>query len=813
MLQDFRFAFRTMRRTPGFTCLAIAALGLCIGANTAIFTIVNTVLFRPLDFPQQERLIYAGEGLPKMGYPELGFSCPDYLFVASHNRSFQSAAVYNTRPYELSGIDRPERVYVARVTASLFSVLDVRPAMGRTFTRAEDDQSHKLAVVTDGFAKRIFGASKAAVGRTIYLDRKPYAVTGVMPARFSFPLRGRKYNSDPADVFIPASWTKDERQTFGENYGHDFVARLKPGVTAAQAGAEMQSLLSGIQALYPPVLRNLDSFQLSTRVAPFREVITGGVKQPLLVLLGAVVLVLLIGCADVANLMLSRTVARQREFALRAALGAGRWRLTRQTLAEGLVLSAAGGAVGFLLAYWALPLLVRFAPESLPRLREIGLDWRVLCFVAAVTLTTPLVFCLAPVIDIARTEIADGLREGGRTGTQSKRQRHFMSAAVVTQFVLAFLLLSGAGLLIRSFIRASQSDPGFKPDHVLSAGISLPAAAYGKPERVEEFYQEALQRVSALPGVLEAGGISELPMNFTTNSLYTVEGGGRAKENAFRFYVSGDAMRLLRLPLLRGRYIDGPAGLDASRAVVISESIAKRNWPGQDPLGHRLKIGIEASQTPWMTVVGVVKDVRDSLASMAPRSLMFLAHEQMSHNPVRNRQILVRTSQDPLTLAGAIQRQIRLLDPALPLQQVQTLDQWLGKSLEPERFRTFLLAAFAGTALLLAMLGIGGLLAYNVEQRAKEFGVRMALGASQRNLVSMVVKQGLRLILLGITVGVAASLFATRAISSLLYGTSEYDWLTYTAVPMLLAFVGLAASILPGWRASRVDPMTALKAE
>ena len=443
MLQDFRFAFRTMRRTPGFTCLAVAALGLCIGTNTAIFTIVNTVLFRPLDFPQQEQLIYAGEGMPKMGYPELSFACPDYLFVASHNRSFQSTAVYNTGLYELSGIDRPERVYVARVTASLFSVLDVGPAVGRAFLEAEDDQSHKLAVVTDGFAKRIFGASKAAVGRTIYLQRKPYAVIGVMPARFSFPLRGRKYNSDPADVFIPASWTKDERQTFGENYNLDFIARLKPGVMAAQAGAEMQSLLSGIQALYPPVLRNLDSFQLSTHAAPFREVITGGVKQPLLVLLGAVVLVLLIGCADVANLMLSRTVARQREFALRAALGAGRWRLTRQTLAEGLVLSAAGGAVGFMLAYWALPLLLRFAPESLPRLHEIGLDWRVLCFVAAVTLTTPLVFCLAPVIDIARTEIADGLREGGRTGTQSKRQRHFMSAAVVTQFVLAFLTALG----------------------------------------------------------------------------------------------------------------------------------------------------------------------------------------------------------------------------------------------------------------------------------------------------------------------------------------------------------------------------------
>ena len=333
---------------------------------------------------------------------------------------------------------------------------------------------------------------------------------------------------------------------------------------------------------------------------------------------------------------------------------------------------------------------------------------------------------------------------------------------------------------------------------------------------MEEFYRKALQRMSVLPGVLEAGGISELPMNRTGNSVYTVEGGGRAKDNAFRFYVSGDAMKLLRLTLASGRYIDGLDGLNAPLAVVVSESIAKRNWPGQDPIGHRMKFGIEASRTPWMTVVGVVKDVRDSLASTAPRSLMFLsavAQEQIFHGSVRNRQILVRTSQDPLMLTGTIQRQIRRLDPALPLQQVQTLDQWLGKSLEPERFRTFLLAAFAGTALLLAMLGIGGLLAYNVAQRAQEFGLRMALGASQQDLVSIVVKQGLRLSLLGITVGVAASFFATRAIASLLYDTSQYDLLTFTAVPALLALVGIAASAVPGWRASRVDPMTALKAE
>jgi putative ABC transport system permease protein len=720
------------------------ALGLCIGANTAIFTIVNTILFRPLDFPQQEQLIYAGEGLPKLGYPEVSFSCPDYLFVASHSRSFQSTAVYQTRLYELSGIDRPERVYAARVTASLFSVLGVTPAVGRAFTQAETDHFNQVAVVTDGFSNRIFGGSKAAVRQTIYLERKPYRVIGVMPPRFSFPLRGLKFNSDSADVFVPAAWTKDERQSYGENYDHDFIGRLRSGVTAAQAGTEMRSLLNGLQALYPPELRNLESFQLSIHVAPFRDVITGAVKQPLLILWGAVVLVLLIGCADVANLMLSRTVTRQREFAVRVALGAGPGRLMRQMFAEGLVLAAAGGAAGFLLAFWALPLLLRFAPDSLPRLHEIGLDWRVLGFVAATTLATPLVFCLAPAIDVAKAAIADRLREGARTGTQSKRQRRFMSTAVVTQFVLAFVLLSGAGLLARSFVRASESDPGFKPDHVLSVGISLPSTAYRKPENVAGFYREILERASVLPGVLDAGDISELPMNRTGNSVYTVEG-RQTKENSFRFYVSGNAMRLLRLPLLSGRYIDARDGLNAPPVVVISESIAKTNWPGQDPIGRRVKFGIEASPAPWMTVVGVVKDVRDSLASTAPRSLMFLsavAQEQIFHSSVRNRRILMRTSQDPELLSNAIRQQIHQLDPALPLQQVQTLSQWLGKSLEPERFRTFLLAVFAGTALLLATLGIGGLLAYNVAQRRKEFGVRIALGASQRDLASAVLKEG-----------------------------------------------------------------------
>lgn len=810
MLQDLRFALRMMRRSPGFAVMAVAALAICIGANTAIFTIVNTVLFRPLSFPDQERLVHLTEGVPSWGLPVFPFSCPDYLFVAANNRSFEATATYKDQQLEISGIDRPERVMGARVTASLFRVLKVSPVAGHAFTDAEDSESKQVAVITDGFARRTFGSAQRAVGRTVAIDRKVYTVVGVMPRAFSFPLRGVRFNSEPAEIFIPISWPKEDREEFGYRYNHNVIARLKPGVTVEQARAEVAGLLKEFVTHYPPELRNLKDFRLSSGVTLFREEITGGVQKALLILLGAVGVVLLIGCADVANLMLSRMVARQREFSIRAALGAARWMLVRQTLAEGLVLSITGGLLGLLLAVWGLPLFLRLAPESLPRVEEIGLDWRVLCFIAAVTLLTPLLFCLAPIVDLARTTIANRLREGGRTGTQSKRQRYLMAGAVVMQFSLAFLLLASAGLLIRSFIRASESDPGFRSDHILSVPVSLPRTLYDKPEKAIGFYERLLQQVRTLPGVRQSGAITDLPMNYTNNNVYTAEGGRTENQTTHVLYVSGEALPLLRIPLLRGRFIDDRDGKDAQKVTVISQTLAEQNWPGQDPIGRRIKFGIAISNMPWMTVVGVVKDVKENLESTAPRALIFQPQKQANENDMK---ILLRASGEPAALEAAVRGEIKKIDPSLPVERAQTLDQWLGESLAPQRFRTFLLTSFAGVALFLAMLGIGGLLSYNATQRTQEFGVRMALGASRKDVWMLVLKQGLRLSAVGIAVGLIASFAATRVLSSLLYQTSEYDAVTFVGVPLLLALVGIAASCLPAWRAMQVDPMEALRAE
>ena len=477
-LSDVRFAIRTFRKAPVFSAAVIAALALCIGVNTAIFSIVDTVLFRPLPFPDQQRLVAVTEGVPGLGFPVLPFSPPDYLFVASNNRLFAGTATYRTQAYEISGAGRPRRVDGARVTASLFHVLRVSPATGRIFTRDEDEHSKRVAVLTYGFAQSTFGTARLAPGSKIFLDRIPYIVIGVMPRSFSFPIRGSRFNGDPAQVFVPVSWSKEDRQQNVNNFDYSMVARLKPDVSIAQASAEVQGLLKRVVDNYPPrmkqALSNMPNFSLESQVVPFREEFTGTVERPLLLLFAAVGIVLLIGCADVANLMFSRMVGRQREFALRAALGAGRWRLARQMIAEGLVLSIAGGTIGLGLALWTLPVLLRFAPETLPRLNEIGLNWRMLAFAAVVTLATPLVFCLGPLASAFRSGMANSLRGEGRTSTQSGRQRRMMSAAVVTQFALAFLLLTTAGLLARSLMKAAETNPGFLPEHMISVRIALP---------------------------------------------------------------------------------------------------------------------------------------------------------------------------------------------------------------------------------------------------------------------------------------------------------------------------------------------------
>jgi predicted permease len=814
-VSDARFAVRTLRKAPVFTATVIAALALCIGANSAIFSVVDTVLFRPLPFPDQDRLVSVTEGVPGLGFPVMPFSCPDYLFVAANSRSFAATATYRTESYEISGAGQPRRATGARITASLFPLLGISPAVGRAFTQEEDEHSKRVVVLNHGFAQSVFGTPEKALGHSILLNRTSYEVIGIMPRSFSFPIRGARFNGDPADLFVPVSWSVEDRQQNVSYFDYSMIARLQPGVTIRQANEEMRGLLKRITENYPPqikqaLLKNVPNFSLESQTTPLREEFTGNVQRPLLLLLGAVGIVLLIGCADVANLMFSRMVGRQREFALRAALGAGHWRLVRQTVTEGLVLSAAGGAIGFCLAFWALPLLVRFAPDNLPRLSEIALNWRVAAFVATVTLATPLVFCSGPLVNTVRAALVNQLRGEGRTTTQSRNQRFIMSAAVVAQFSLAFVLLTTAGLLTRSLIKAAESNPGFRPEHVISTRIALPRAAYKTSAQINGFFDRLLTRLSTLPGVRQTGALSELPAGSTSDAVISIEGRGDT-ERVDMVFCHGNALDSIRVQLLRGRLLGPEDQLGEPRAAVISETLAKRAWSHDDPIGRRIRFGVDVpnNDSPWLTVVGVVADVKARLSSNSPRLLLFTT----PRSPVDQMTVVVRTSDDLVSLASGIRHEITRLDPSLPVGKIEPLDRVLEESLSAERFRTWLLVCFSGAALLLATLGIAGLLSYNNAQRAHEFGVRIALGAKRRDLFVLVLQHSLALCGTGIAVGLAASIVVTRVIAALLYETGPFDVGTYLAVPMILILVALGAALFPAWRVARTDPVTALRAE
>ena len=814
-LSDLKFAFRTVRKSPGITIAIVAALAFCIGLNAAIFSVVDTVLFRPLPFPDQNRLVSVTEGVPALGYPVMPFACPDYLFVSANSHSFASTGVYRSQEYEVGGIGEPRRIDGARVSASLFHVLRAAALVGRVFTPSEDAHAARVVVLSYGLARTSFGTPQTAIGRTIFLDRMPYAVVGVMPESFSFPIRGSRFNGDPAAVFVPVSWDDEDRKQTVSNFDYSMIARLRPSVSIQEANAEVRSLIKQLTENYPTsikqMLRQLPNFSLEAQVIPFREEFTGNVERPLMLLMAAVGVVLLIGCSDVANLVFTRMAARRKEFAVRAALGASFRRLACQTLIEGLLLSTLGGVAGLCLALWTLPALIHYAPESLPRAQAIGLNWRMVWFVAAITLITPLVFCVAPFVSTIRTKTATQLHGEGRTMTRGKRERLFMSGSVVVQFSLAFVLLTTAGLLVRSLVSANETNPGFQPDHVMSMRISLPNADYKTPIQIRGAFNRLLARVAEIPGVRQSGAVSDLPMSSTSNVLLTAEGAGRRTERTDTLFCLGDVLRALGVRLKEGRLLE-PSDYAVNRHVaVISEGLANRMWPKQNPLGRHVKFGVDdpKNDEPWLTVVGVVADVKAQLTSKSPRLVLFTTPADW----VNAMDVIVRTAGNPLLLAKAFRQQLAVLDPNLAAGKIETLDEALADSLSPERFRTWLLTCFAVAAMLLAMLGIGGLLAYDTARRAQEFGLRIALGAKPNDLLGLVLSHCLRLSGTGIMLGLIASLMVTRVIATLLYDTSPFDPMTFAAASVILAVFALGASILPIWRATRIDPVFLLRAE
>jgi putative ABC transport system permease protein len=823
--QDIRYAARGMRRAPGFTAAVVSTLAIAIGANTAMFAILNAVLLRPLPFTDADRLVMVYEELPgAIAFP-LGFSPPDFVGFERRTTSLQSIAAFRNKDFELSGVDQPERITAAAVSGTLFETLGVTPAIGQAFTREDDKSRRPVAVLSDGLWRRKFGGDPGVIGRAVILDRTPHTIVGVMPRGFTFPNRGPHLNNIPAELYVPIAFTAGERVAFGSMYNNSVVGRLRSGITVDQAQAEVKATVSAQAAeLYPAYLAALAK-DLTASVVPLRDEIVGRSRAALRVLFAAVACVLLIACADIANLMLTRGASREREIAVRAALGAGRARLIQLTLVESLILAVSGGVIGLLLSRWISMAVVRFAPANLPRLNEISMDVRVLAFAAGASLVTALLCGVLPALEISRRDAGDALKDGGRTGTPGRRQRRTFGGLVVAQFALAVVLLVCGGLLIRSFARLSAVEPGFRADHVLTFAVSLPGSAYRDGAAVRAFYGRLMEAADRLPGVSASGASTDLPLSVRERRAFSIETPPTASRGVPRSvahdWVMGRYFEALGIELKRGRVIGPPDGPDGEPVIVVNETMARRFWPGEDPIGQRIAWGTDTNHGRWMRIVGIVSDVKQGPLSTAVEPQTYsawlqVADQQLADNVAsafRGMKISLRTPGEPTALASAVRGTIQSIDPSLPITAMQTMEQVVETSIAPQRFNTVLLGSFATVALLLAALGIAGVLSTSVSRRTQELGVRMALGAQRNDLLLMVVRQGMTLVVLGLAIGLVGSLFLARWMSSLLFGIEPRDPLTFAGVAAVLTAVAFVACYIPARRTTRIDPIVALRCE
>jgi len=817
---DLRHAFRVVARAPLFTALVVATLALAIGATTAIFSVVNAVLLRSLPYSDPDRLVLLYEKIGSM--EPFGFSPPDFVAFRERARSYDGLAAYRSIEYELSGIDQPERVKAAKISSSLLDVLGVSPALGRPFTADEDAGRQPVAILSDALWRRAFGADSAVVGRAISLDRRAYTVVGVMPARVIFPNRGPRLNGIPADVFVPMSFSPLELGGFGMMYNNSVVARLKPGVTTGQAAAEASAITTQIRAdVYPSFLR--DGFPaLNAAIAPMREEVVGNIRRLLVVLLAAVGVLLLIACADIACLMLTRAAGRGREMAIRTALGAGRGRVMRLVLVETGLLAAAGGGAGLALAWWLKRAFIASLSDGLPRASEIALDGRVLAFTAVTSIVAALACGILPAFESSRQDSSGALKEGTRGGGRSVRQRRIFSALVSVQFASAVVLLAAGALLIRSFAKLIATNPGFQSDRVIAASTSLPRASYPTGASIRTFYGSLLDRIAAMPGVTAVGAATDLPLTVRERRAFTIENPSRAGTGSGTIandWVTGQYFEALGARVVRGRALR-PSDTQTSELVVaINETLAKVYFRDEDPLNRRVKWGGARSHAPWMRVVGVIGDIKQAGLARPTEPQTWqpwsqVADDEVANNPTgifRSLQLMVRSSVPPASLVPAIRAEVRQLDNALPVTGVQTLDDIVGASAATQRFNAALLGGFAGVALLLAALGIGGVLAISVSRRVQEIGIRLALGAHPGDVVRMVIRQGMALVLAGLVIGLPAAFAATRLLRTLLFGIEPSDAVSFVSATVVLCAVALVACAAPALRASRVDPITALR--
>ena len=816
LVQDLHFGLRMLCKSPGFTAVAVLTLALGIGANTAIFSIVDAVLLRPLPFRNPSRLVMLWEGIPEIGFPKVTDSAPDILFYEHEQKSFESVGAFQNEELDISGgTGEPERIAAARAFASLFPLLGISPLIGRTYTDAEDKSRATVVLLSYGLWQRRYGSNPNIVGETVDLNRVPYTVLGVMPKGFVFPLATLQYNDTPADVWVPMAFTKEELTGWGNHFNNSVLCGLKPGVTLVQAQAEANLIAGRLLQQYPAdLLKAFPNSHVHLILSPFHEEVVGSVQTLLLVLLAAVGLVLLIACANVATLLLSRATSRSKEVAIRTALGASRGRLIRQMLTESLVLAIAGGAIGVLIAFWGTKGLLSLVPSSIPLPPAVSMGGSVLGFVAAICCLTAVVFGVAPAFQISAISLQGSLQEGGRSGTPGQARRRLQGIFVTAEFALALVLLIGAGLLVRSFAKLLSTNPGFRPDHVLTMNVPLPLSAYPKAAQVREFYEQALQRISALPGVKFDGIATDVPLNGNEHDAVQVEGKPGKMPAVTVSWVFGDYFSTMGIPNLRGRGFTPEDRAGSQNVALISEGAAKTLWPNHDALGKRFTVagGLQV-------VVGIVTDVNDGALSDKAQPHVYIPYLQTpdmffaGDNQLRAMNIAVRTAGEPVAATSAVTAQIHSLDSNLAISKIQTMDQDVSESVAAPKFNTFLLGIFSLAALFLAAIGIYGVLAYTVAQQTHEIGVRIALGAQRRDVMRLVLAQGARLALVGIVLGLLAAFGLTRLMASLLYGVRASDPLTFATVSAVLFGVALLACYIPARRAMRVDPMVALRYE
>jgi putative ABC transport system permease protein len=819
-MNDLTSALRQLRKTPGFTLIAVLTLALGIGANTAIFSVVNALLLKPLPFPAPQQLVALGKtDTRQKGTPEnLGsLSYPDFFDFRARNRTLSCIAVFRTRSVALSSNEGATSLVGVKASAEFFNVLGVKPVMGHAFTRQDEKAGGGpggfKVIISHGFWKRHFGGDANVLGRTIELDRRQLTVIGVMPAGFQFPIQ-----PEPPDLYVTIAEdaaNPDGSKPATEDRGShslEAIARLKDGATIQQAQSDLSAIAANLAKQYPNT-----NFHFGVALKPLREELVGDVRIALYVLFGAVVCVLLIANANVANLLLARASIRGKEMALRAAIGASRIRIIRQLLTESLLLAALGGLIGLLIAQWGTDALIRAVPQNIPRISEIKLDGAVLGFTLMVSLATGIIFGLVPAWQASRIDLNSALKTGARIGAGGEHKHRLRNALVMSEVALALVLLVCAGLLIQSFARLSRVAPGVRTDRLFTARLQLPGAAYPKNENIIAFFDQLLPRIRALPGVESASTIVPLPLSgsnmvtsFDMEEHPLPEG---QRNDAPVRIVATDYFKTMGIPQRQGRVFDENDQMDSPPVVIVNERFAKKFFPGQNVIGKRIKPGFAADNTgeKMRQIVGVVGNVKHLSLKNEDSPEMYLPRTQIPFDIVS---LVVRASvSNPAALTSAIRSELAKLDSSIPLTSVRVFDDYISRSLARPRFNALLLSIFAGTALVLTAIGIYGVLAYSVSQRTNEIGIRIALGAAQSNIFRLVVGQAMILVAISIAFGLVGAFAATRLLNSLLYGVGAEDPITFGSIVLLISAVAFLAAWLPARRAARVDPVVALRAE